>query len=79
MKEKDPEEKRSKIKKKYIAYFCPICFEPSHLKAHRNWLLKYLLFFLPVRKYYCTGCKKPFYVNIKTAKRSSIYVEQTGK
>jgi competence CoiA-like predicted nuclease len=71
MKENDPEDKRSKIKKKYVTYFCPICFEPSHLKVHRNWLLKYLLFFLPVRKYFCDGCKKPFYVNIKTGKRSS--------
>jgi hypothetical protein len=64
---------KSSLKKKYVAYFCPVCCEPSHLKVHRSWVLKRVLFFLPVRKYFCSGCKKPYYVNIKTAKGIRIH------
>jgi len=60
------------IKKKRVAYHCPICCEPSHLKLHRNWFLKYVLFFMPIRKYFCPGCEKPYYVNIRKAPKGTV-------
>jgi hypothetical protein len=68
------EQTGSDNKKKLIGYPCPICCEPSYLKIHRSWFLKYVLFFLPLRKYFCPGCKKLYYVNIKRAHGEPVYI-----
>jgi len=74
MKEHDFKVVTSTQKTKHLGYHCPICCEPSHLKVHRNWFLKYVLFFLPVRKYFCAGCRRQFYINIHTAQKATVYV-----
>jgi hypothetical protein len=41
---------------------CPLCAHGFHHRVKRNWFLKYTLFFVPVKIYYCDLCKKNVYV-----------------
>ncbi|BAU52786.1 hypothetical protein [Mucilaginibacter gotjawali] len=41
---------------------CPKCTAAFHYRIRRNWFLKYVLFFLPVKIYFCAHCVKKRYV-----------------
>jgi DNA-directed RNA polymerase subunit RPC12/RpoP len=43
-------------------YSCPKCGAPHHYRLHRNWFIKYVLFFLPIGHYFCAKCSKGFYI-----------------
>jgi len=43
-------------------YYCSKCGTPFHFKMRRNWFIKRVLFFLPIKKYFCARCKKSSYI-----------------
>lgn len=43
---------------------CYKCGTPYHYKIKRNWLLRNVLFFLPVKTFFCGKCVKKRYVMI---------------
>ena len=40
---------------------CPKCTIEFSEKLHRNFFLKYILQWLPVRRFYCGNCKNSYY------------------
>jgi len=53
---------------------CHNCGEEFKYKKHRGVLLKTLLFFADIRKYYCANCKITYYVYIGTeAKVTNLF------
>jgi len=43
-------------------YMCRRCKTASISRRSRGFLVRTLLFWLPVRKYFCYNCKRQFYV-----------------
>jgi len=41
---------------------CYKCAAAYHYRVRRNWFLKYVLFFLPIKIYFCGHCVKKRYV-----------------
>jgi hypothetical protein len=41
---------------------CYKCATIYHYRIRRNWLLKYVLFFLPIKIYFCGHCAKNRYI-----------------
>jgi len=46
-------------------YYCSKCGSPFHFKMRRSWFTKNILFFLPIKKYFCAKCKKSSYILVK--------------
>ncbi|ASU32330.1 hypothetical protein MuYL_0427 [Mucilaginibacter xinganensis] len=47
---------------------CSKCNSPYHFEKQRNWFGRNLLFFLPLRRYFCAKCLKDRYVLITREK-----------
>jgi len=43
-------------------YHCPKCKSEVDNRIHRGIFVKNVLFWLPLRRYCCYGCKRKFYV-----------------
>ena len=41
---------------------CPKCSTEFHFEKPRNWVGRNVLFFLPVRKFFCAKCLKDHYL-----------------
>ena len=41
---------------------CPVCAENFQHRVSRSWFLRYILFFINVKIYFCNRCKKRVYV-----------------
>ncbi|WP_157799087.1 hypothetical protein [Mucilaginibacter auburnensis] len=41
---------------------CPACHQAFHHRTKRSWFMKYVLYFLPFRVYFCDRCDKDVYV-----------------
>jgi hypothetical protein len=54
-----------------ISLICPLCGGVFHHKVRRNWFLRYALYFIPVKIYFCKRCDKNVYVLIKDQPRLS--------
>jgi hypothetical protein len=46
---------------------CRKCKQPYSYRVGRGWLVKTLLFFLPLRRYFCARCDRKRYVLSKFA------------
>lgn len=47
---------------------CPKCGAPLHFEKKRNWYGRNILFFLPIRRYFCARCLKDRYMFITKEK-----------
>lgn len=54
--------------KKYLT--CRKCGSVFHFVIPRGWFLKNVLFFLPIKTYFCAKCTKTRYVWITNAKEA---------
>lgn len=52
---------------------CSKCATMYHYRVKRGWFLKYVLFFLPVKIYFCARCVKKRYV-LLTDKAETRYM-----
>ncbi len=52
--------------------YCNHCTRPFHYRLKRNWIGRNLLFFLPVKKFFCACCLKSRY-RIMTEKQVRKY------
>ncbi|MCR8560227.1 hypothetical protein KXD93_21425 [Mucilaginibacter sp. BJC16-A38] len=50
---------------KQLSLKCPVCAHAFHHRVKRNWFLKHVLFFLPIKIYCCSECKKAVYMVVK--------------
>jgi hypothetical protein len=41
--------------------YCTVCDVEVKQQVHRPWLLKNVLFFIPIRKYVCIRCLNTYY------------------
>ena len=41
---------------------CDKCHKTYHFPIERNWALRNLFFFLPIKPYFCSGCNQVHYV-----------------
>lgn len=51
--------------------YCRKCGSSYHFQLHRNWFVKKLLFFLPLRVYFCAKCQKIRHVLVKKKSEDS--------
>ena len=51
---------------------CYKCSTVYHYRIKRNWFLKYVLFFLPIKIYFCGHCVKNRYI-LLSDKRETKY------
>jgi len=47
---------------------CPVCAGNFDYRVKRNWILRYIFFFIPVKIYCCGECKKNVYIVVKDLK-----------
>jgi len=50
---------------KKSSLLCPLCGQAFHHRVKRPWVLRYALYFMPVKIYFCDHCEKNVYVLIK--------------
>ncbi|MVN22307.1 hypothetical protein [Mucilaginibacter arboris] len=43
-------------------YYCPHCHTELHHRISRGWIVKYLFFWLPLKRYRCDKCFNFVYV-----------------
>jgi hypothetical protein len=53
---------------------CYSCSAPYHFEKPRNWIGRNLLFFLPVKRYFCARCLKDRY-RLITTKEQQKYMK----
>jgi len=53
---------------------CRRCSQPFHYKMPRNWFGRNLLFFLPIKRYFCAKCLKPRYRILTSAQERNFQV-----
>jgi len=44
---------------------CPVCSHTFHSRVKRNWFLRNVLYFLPIKIYFCNVCEKNVYILVK--------------
>lgn len=49
------------VKKEKKLHICRKCKTPLDSHIHRSFFVKYFLFFLPLKRYMCYGCKRKTY------------------
>jgi len=49
---------------------CYKCSTVYHYRIRRNWFLKYVLFFLPIKIYFCGHCVKSRYILLSDKKET---------
>jgi hypothetical protein len=53
---------------------CFKCSAPYHFEKKRNWMGRNLMFFLPIRRYFCAKCIKDRYLFL-TKKKLKAYTK----
>lgn len=64
------QEQTAPLLKPTTVRYCRKCGSSYHFQLHRNWFVKKVLFFLPLRIYFCAKCQKTRYVLVK--KKSEV-------
>lgn len=50
---------------------CHKCNSVYHFPIERNWILKGVLFFLPIKVYFCSACNEQHYVWLTDTKAAT--------
>lgn len=56
-----PNETTGSVKRTKKVHICRKCKAPLDTHIHRSFFVKYILFFLPVKRYICYGCRRKTY------------------
>ena len=55
--------RRKKASTRHKLPLCQVCGHEFKYRVKRNWVVKILMFWSPVKRYFCEECAESYYIN----------------